>query len=374
MKKYQWNIYELRKNINILTNLYELELDENKKSIILLHINIYKDMINSIFKRNINITNFLEEPNEYDNIEDLINELIDSYLDSDHNIINSILQSYDPLRSLHNPQVEETIPISATNDMLISINLDFIETMVPTSIKKDFITTINKAPIQITYNKNNSSYSGVTIYDEILRNKYIYLERHNDLMDITVLPHESFHYYFNDFNIAEASISNIIHTSEIEGNFANILFGDYFYKKAEEDKNIINMNFLNIYDDCVTELIFNTSLLDSLNKDKKIRMNKLNKQLNYFQIDTINEEADIIDYLTTPLDVNIKYALSYLVAIDLYYIYLKDPEFAFYLLKNIRFIKQENDLFSLFRRNHITFMDDNYLNFKKYVKKIERQN
>ena len=103
-------------------------------------------------------------------------------------------------------------------------------------------------------------------------------------------------------------------------------------------------------------------------------MNKLNKQLNYFQIDTINEEADIIDYLTTPLDVNIKYALSYLVAIDLYYIYLKDPEFAFYLLKNIRFIKQENDLFSLFRRNHITFMDDNYLNFKKYVKKIERQN
>ena len=76
--------------------------------------------------------------------------------------------------------------------------------------------------------------------------------------------------------------------------------------------------------------------------------------------------------MDNPLEVNLKYSLGYLVAIDLYYIYKRDPELAFYLLKNLKFIKQENDIASMLRRNHITFMDDGYENLKKYIKEIER--
>lgn len=102
-------------------------------------------------------------------------------------------------------------------------------------------------------------------------------------------------------------------------------------------------------------------------------MHKFNKSLEYWGLVPFVDKEEILDYLVDPLDINIKYILGYLIGIDLYYIYEKDPEFAFYLLKNTRYMKCEDDVIGLLRRNHITFMDDEFENLKKYIKKIERQ-
>lgn len=67
----------------------------------------------------------------------------------------------------------------------------------------------------------------------------------------------------------------------------------------------------------------------------------------------------------------IGYNLSDLIAIDLFYIYKKDPEFALYLLSNIRSYRTDDNILSILRRNNLTFMDDNLSNFKKYIKKYE---
>lgn len=67
----------------------------------------------------------------------------------------------------------------------------------------------------------------------------------------------------------------------------------------------------------------------------------------------------------------IGYNLSNLIAIDLFYIYKKDPEFALYLLSNIRSYRTDDNILSILRRNNLTFMDDNLSNFKKYIKKYK---
>lgn len=195
----------------------------------------------------------------------------------------------------------------------------------------------------------------------------------NHLMDIIKLPHELFHYVFCDCDVFTSCNYSTYYLSEIEGSFANILFGDYYYKQATVNPNFFNLNFLKLYNDHIEAIVTNNALLDSISNNK-IRMNKLNKYLNYFDLSTFQNPTEIVDYLSTPLEILIKYAFGYLIAIDLYTMYQNDPEFSFYLLKNLKFIKRENDIIHLLRNNHITFMDNGYENLKKYTKKIERQN
>ena len=118
------------------------------------------------------------------------------------------------------------------------------------------------------------------------------------------------------------------------------------------------------------DLAIRNQLLDSIKNNKTIRLNKMNKFMCYYNINKFEKTEEINEYLETPQEIIMKYALSYLTALDLYYIYLNDRDFAFYLLKNIKFVKEEDDIINLLRRNHITFMDDGYENYKKYVKKL----
>lgn len=95
-----------------------------------------------------------------------------------------------------------------------------------------------------------------------------------------------------------------------------------------------------------------------------LRLHNFNYQLTLEDIKEYFGYEDLEDILT--------YSLSYLASLDLMEIYKKDPEFAFYLLERIRFVRKKSDVLKVFRKNHITFMDDGFENLKKYVKEIER--
>lgn len=250
---------------------------------------------------------------------------------------------------------------------------DFFNKMTPSYIEKDFLDILNNKNLHFDYSKENNGYSGVTLLDTILKNKYIYILRNNLLIDLVTLPHESFHSILLDYNHPISTKLNSYYTFEVEGNFANILFGDYFHKNYIYHKNFFNEYFIEIFNSNITSIIVRNSLLESVTEKNHFRINKFNKMISTYGIETFSDESQILDYMITPLDIDMKYSLGFLTAIDLYYIYQKDPDLAFYLLKNIRYITHEDDVLGLLRRNHITFMDDNYENLKKYVKKIESQ-
>lgn len=374
MFKYKWDLYELKNNIEVLQKLYENETNKDNKSVILEYIEMYQYMLMLVSKSKVG-NKILNDDLEYEDIDSLIDEQIFSYQNNDLNIVNMVLQSYLPFKDVYFTNYSlNNIPLIATNQDLVDVTNDFFKKMLPNSLIKEFQEGIkNNHSIQFSYTKKNDNYSGVTLFDSVLKKKYIYISRTNMLVDLVVLPHEAFHYFLNDYDVYIMTKYNMYYTTEIEGGFANILFGDYFYNYSSENKNYFNQYFLEVFHDGISQLVVKNSFLDAIKDNQKLRMNKFNKTLSIFDLMPFTDTQEILEYFTDPLEINIKYTLGYLAAIDLYYIYQKDPELAFYLLKNIKFIKQEHDVINALRRNHITFMDDGYENLKKYVKKIERQ-
>ena len=224
-------------------------------------------------------------------------------------------------------------------------------------------------------NHSKSNVRGILSTDYFNNKKYIGLCRNNDTLDLSNMIHEMFHYIFTDvrsFNLNSGK--NYWITTEIESKFGNLLFAEYFSSLKKTNENI-NLNVfreyeLALYKDMIEILYIRDSIIGSLSNKKKIRFNKLNKMLEGYHSYQFTNSEQLIPYFQEEEKELMVYSLGYLVALDLLNIYKKDREFAFYLLKNIKYNISEDNILSLLNRNHITFMEDDYANLKKYIKEI----
>ena len=210
----------------------------------------------------------------------------------------------------------------------------------------------------------------MTYIDYILKKKYVLLLRSNTVYDLITLPHELFHVLFNDFDHYLTFHNQIYYSQEVEGSFADFLAIDFYKQKLPEISLEAAKIYLSNYKDNIYSLMIGSSYLQSINLKKQFRLNKI---LNLWNAPIPTSIAEIKNYMSDSCGEIINYALSYSASLDLFEIYKKDPEFAFYLLGNIRYSLKEDNILKIFRRNHITFMDDDFTNLKAYVKKIERQ-
>lgn len=374
--RYQWDLYELRNKLQILAADYQIAENDQKKKEVLNFISMYEELLQSVIRKKNEKKDLLDDSIEYQDFHDFTHEQISSYKANDPTTLNLILQSYLPFKENYRTNCPlPDINISITNDEVITVAKDFFQKYVPTPIKKKLDSIFTEPNLlQISYSTMEETAAGLTVLDSYFQKKYIFVARKNRLLDLTILPHECFHYLIIDFGDDRAEDYNTYYLREVEGSFADILFGDYFYQQGLEFHNYFNQYLLQHFEMQISDLVISNAFIDFLTDKGRFRMNKFNKTLEVYDIVPFQDREEIMNYMTTPMDINMKYALGYLVAIDLFYIYQKDPEFSFYLLKNIHYMKEENDIIGILRRNHITFMDDGYENLKKYVKKIERQN
>ena len=370
MNKYRWDFRELRECRNKLVNMYN-EANIEEKADIKPIIEIYNSML-MFARKNKENSEIFDDKFQGLSTMDLIFEVSSSYIKKNFEVLDTLLQAYTTVNENFIDNNEVNTKVICTNKQLVNIAKDFFEKMTPNDVNKQFLDELdtNKNLLNFNYAKDYGDYGGVTIFDAILNKKYINVSRTNHLFDLITLPHEMFHYLFNDTNVSMFGTFNTYYLTEVEGSFANILFGEYFKENSTYNRLFFIKRFINNFQGEMDDLAIRNQLLDSIKNNKTVRLNKLNKFMCYYNINKFEKTEDINEYLETPQEIVMKYALSYLTAIDLYYIYLKDRDFAFYLLKNIRFVKEENDIINLLRRNHITFMDDGYENYKKYTKKL----
>lgn len=368
MKKYKWDLKELRLNREKLYYAYEEMKDVEKKETLLSFIELYDDMINMATNKTMEPMSDLQTDSS---IINLLHNAAEFYTIDNLSTLNVLIESFPVIAEYAPEYVNDNIRIAATNDEVVDICRDFFVKMTPKDILKKYDDAFkeNNNFLNIMYSKDSSDYSGVTLFDYTLQKKYVAVSRSNKLLDLVILPHEMFHYLFSDCNVCFSLDHNSHYLAEVEGGFANILFSEYYMNNAKENNDFFRKYYLNSYQSQIEDLTIRNALFDSIKKNNGIRMHKLNKFMSYYNMLPFDNENEIIEYLEVPQDVNIKYAISFLAALDLYYIYKKDPDFAFYLLKNIRYHVTEDNIMSLLRRNHITFMDDDYTNLKKYLKK-----
>ena len=204
---------------------------------------------------------------------------------------------------------------------------------------------------------------------------YILVYIVNDISDLLTLDHELAHAYFNKYNSLEAFNTPYYYLTEIEGMFFEylkeefLINNNYYQNDIKLCKNI-KMNSIveiskNLY---IGNFIFNYYNKKGIIDEAEIT-ETLFKQgiLNSYNINAIYDSL-----LMYPRNI-IKECISYLTFLDLKEIATNDLEKALYLLEEIR--KDHNhNIFSTLRKNEITFMDDNFDNFKKEYVKINKYN
>lgn len=373
MAKYRWDLNDMKNNLFLLEQLLDKTLDVTQKNTIIETITQYNMMQSYIATRK-QKTDDREDKNI--TLSEYMQEFMEYLVPSDENLINVILSTFELIKNFNFSLAHDYL-LTFNNDDLLELCDDFMRTTLPPAIFTKYQNELLKNPRHLHIKSLFSDNNGLTFIDPVLKKKYILINRRNEITDLYVLPHEYFHFIFNDFRSYLSFDNQMYSSQELEGSLANLLFADYFRNLNDSSQNYniskqMNQEFLYYYQIRTASLLILMGFIDATNKGK-LRTNKFNKFLNYFGFETPLSAQEIKDYIgTETADEAIKNNLSSLAALDLFEIYKNDPELCFYLLQNIRFIKQNNDVLSVFRRNHITFMDDNFENLKKYIKKTER--
>lgn len=361
--RYNWDINEIRNDIK---RMEELVKNNQEDELILDHVKQYHMMLSCVIKGE----NEELDSNEI-SIRDLNKYFFEDITKKDCELADLLIDSYDIVENYTSDDLA-TIAV-CNNDILIKNTEHFLKEYTNEHIYGKYLKLRQENPnyLHITKLENSNSKShGITFNDSIFRKKKIILFRDNTFMDLVSLPHELFHAIFNDYDCDKRSSYQSYYVSEIEGSFANLLTTEFYREALPDISKECEEHFLLEYKEQLKELIVNFSYLSSCNNSNNLRKNKFKKILGHYNL-RINNEEKLRSYMTDTCEEIMNYALSYLASIDLLEIYKKDKEFALYLLKNICYTQQDNDVLGILRRNHITFMDNDYKNFKEYVKKIE---
>lgn len=365
MKKYTWNQEELRNNIDFLMLMECMKLNHKDQKLLNENIDSYISMLKMANKRS-RLEEFYDDYSEYELVY-IIEMLYSEYGRKNKRIINLIFKAMQ-----HSIIDYQTLTgdeyIRYTNEQLIDLARDFIISLD----NKDLINSLNEVvdndKLCIKYSKDAHEYAGITLYDKFNDSKFIYVGRNNRMRDLSILPHELFHYTFAGDNQYEKSFKNSDFLGEVEGTLSNILFADYYNKTAYDNrKYFIDANKIQLTAG-IKNIFIMESLIESLDSNMEIRFDKLNKKLGKYGIN-INSKEEIKENVSDSLNVEIEYSFSDLIALDLYYIYLEDKEKCFYFLKRIKAIKNKNNIIPILKRNGISFLKDDYLNLQKYLKR-----
>lgn len=375
-----WDINELRRNREILINKNESNKEINST------INAYNFLINGNRKK----YNFLNLEYTNPTIHTIVMETCNFENDDTTDILNLLLKSSKTFNSFQKDPMYY-IPLCIDNSTeFIENTLAFFKVMTNKDMydAAEKILNPNNHILNIVHTKKDNNCHGITFYDQINEKKYIGIERENCLNDYHVIVHEIFHHLFMTKYIGDNKkiIFNRSTLTEVEGLLANILFAKFHQDLASKINPSIKELFKNMnideYKEKITALTLKNTIMCSLStyyeKEKKKNnnpdINKFFNELNLtFKFKKYSLEFKDLDELIKHINTNqitlTQYSLGFLIALDLYYIYLIDPEYAFYLLKNIKGDLTEDPVLKILYRNDITFMEDNYSNLKKYIKK-----
>ena len=371
MKKYKWDLEQLNIEYNIIKYMMDHTTDKEVLNQLRDGLENYRSLFRSLNKndKDKGIAVFDDNLSSYD-LYELIDDFSDTYDNKNlKSILKIILISYCTICDCLTYEKLDDIPIKENNDKIVEVTYDFFDKMTPDYIKKEFDKIIDERNnvLDISYSRKKSDYAGIVLIEPIFRNRFIIIKRRNILKDYGILPHESFHYIFiKDTNVNRHSFNSYF-LNEIEGSLADLLFAKYYEEYSNNNKTYFSINFNNQFISDIEDLVIRNALFGSLKDNGNIRMNKFNKLLALYSFLPFDKIEEVNEYLEIPQEIRMNYSLSHLAAFDLFSIYNKDPDKCFYLLKNIKYNIQENNIMKLLRNNEITFMDDECENIKKYM-------
>ena len=365
MKKYKWDVFEIRQNINTLESYLHNYQHEDTKNIIESVINQYCEMTASI-SGNYNYDFYIDYKMSLTKcMEEYTYDLNDSSLP----LIELLLDTFEIIKNII-PQQNIDYIVNYNNDYLVNLTNDYLKDTLPPKYLNRYYRLIKNNPNYLNIRYDKTCTCGATYIDPILNKKYISFFRRNEIFDLSTIGHEVFHMIFND-NFAYTINSNpMYYTREIESAFSEFLFTDWIDNKTIVSSSNIRNNHFTHFQIRILNFMVLKIYFDAINNNKfsKKIFNQEWKKLNYDHTLTISDIKDLWNG-ENAYD-NLVYSFSYVAALDLYYIHQNDPEYAFYLLDKIRSVRYSDNPIKVLRKHQLTFMDDDFSNLRQYVKNI----
>lgn len=371
MKAFEWNLDLLlkkEKELNEKVNLYQEEL-----AVYRALINNYSiDICDSRKNSDKYFENDIEEHVNCFSLDDFIENV---FCNSNMTQLKLLNKSMHILKNYHYKYNHRILtPCYLNNSELVNYVV-YLAHKIP---NEQFISTFKnftdqeKHLLHIKHHeKLPTGNRGLTFVDTEKHIPYGLVARENTVHDIVTLGHELFHMVVrrNEAPFFLDSTKTIY--TETEGYFATMLFGDLLIEEQYPKGDIF---FLNSYDlksvaDSINDIFVTVTALDTINNDGKINFNALRNLLMKYNITNPINKKNFKGYLSNFFNDDANDAFSYLVALDLYYLYKKDPEKSLYNVLKIPDLEGQNiekDLESI----NVTFFEDGYQNLDSHCKQL----
>ena len=371
MKPYEWDLdllLQKEKELNEKVNLYQEELSVYRALINNYSIDVYESRkkhdkyFEDDVEENVNclsLDDFKENVSCYSNMAQL------QLLNNSMEILKNYSYKYDH-RIL--------TPCHLNNNELVDYVI-YLANKLPNEHFINFFNNFTNQEKHLLHIKHQDKLPtgnrGLTFVDTEKHIPYGLIARENTIHDIITLGHELFHMVVRQNEEPFFLDSTRTVYTEAEGYFANMLFGDLL---LEEHYPKDDISFLNGYDlkttaDVINDTFVTTIALNNFENNNKIDFKELKKYLTKYNITTPINKKNFKGYLSNYFNYDANDASSYLVALDLYNLYKKDPEKALYNVLKIPNLEGNNiqkDLESI----NVTFFEDGYQNLDNHCKQL----
>lgn len=290
---------------------------------------------------------------------------------ADNNIDNYMSMLYKTFQKFESDGLFPFALIKINNDELLELTGQIVKSVN----HRDFISYYNEVQKRTKYhiqyyNNRYFSTTGLCMYDALDFKCYCFLVRENSILDVITSVHETFHsiiyYYLAKINHDYAEKS--CYLQEIEGFFADMI-ATYQLTSFPFFQSPLRCDIYDILKYSKNMLIGKTAE-ENFDQKGNINIEMVNYDLLKKGITNPNvTRDDIYKSINTSYNDNSSDCFAFLCACDLFHLYQSDKEKAIYELLEISKLTPDHLLNNL-RKHSITFMDDDFSNFRSLSNKL----
>lgn len=245
------------------------------------------------------------------------------------------IENFSTTEYLENP--DYILKTYLKNSEIIDLLHEFFENATPKIVQNTFLKLFNnpKTYIHFINKERYANNLGEIVYLNFYKSCQITVFNKHTIEDVAVLAHEFGHgiQFFNNYNYLHTHTSKKPYV-EISSTFFEMLCLDYLKKHFPRASLEIETNLLNSRLYTAKKINKELEIIKIINSINFINIDDLDFKINYFKT-FYDDKEEIVNILNQKNDLYYIYTTSFIIACNLFMIYLIDPEHAFYLLYKI---------------------------------------
>lgn len=371
MGKYEWDISKLIEKRNELERMYNANKDELTKE----QLEVYRDLVRNYDIR-IDGTEISfdhdEDDEEFYPMDFFRNVIIPSVSVTQLDVVTGAAKIAKNYVVDLEPLILDQAKLN--DEELVEITASLFSQIPNIRLYKDFLRIVNSDEhcLLIKYYSNLPTEDyGLAFVDPIKHKSFGLVARQNSMSDVITLAHEASHMILRKDESPFFWKTPKRMYGEVEGYFINLLFNDLLNQNGYQVGEGFNIKDVNLVLTHIQD-VFAAMKVIEYSPDNKTNFTRLITELKKHGIETPISKENVRFLLYPEFREDLDSSSSYLVALDLYKQYQKDPERTIDSLYSIPLLGGEH-VYQELEKIGVTFFEDGYQNLDNQCKKLLKE-